>query len=378
MKRYCTLFLLVILFLLQGCDHKTYLESDEVTAITNGDLAAWTKSAPFNNYWNPQADSNGNMVLTNQQEVFPFLGKFKNDMGTLAFLTNPELETVYERSTSIFKDETWGESFTHATLLYEPTELFLSPFYSEGANIAFSGMSGINDRYSSNLAETQIATKNKNYKTALYWVQSNQQQYLSGFYQKDQLAFQFAFVFTDTINSIQKIKEINTTMNLNIPEWNNITPENLAINDQPTSFWQDPYLDLYHTSFLAELQVPLKQTDYKLQPVGQSDEAGVDYLFIKNSTPDSQLSFKSIATDKSSLSYQELMQDKDLPTYYNEFKEEMYLTVEREDKGIITLEAQGYFTNNRILIVKTQFSETDSTARREFENLLKTWRKRLL
>ncbi|MDO6675021.1 hypothetical protein MK851_12425 [Tenacibaculum sp. 1B UA] len=231
-KTIILLFTIILAFM--SCNTKKPLDWDnDVVNLTNKNLKGWLQKAPFNNEW--VIDNNDNSyVFTNLEQVFPFMGKF-NDFKKD---TSKEHANVYEEETVVFKDTLWGESFMYGMLLYQPTELFLKDYYSERGNIIFSGVNASNEVYTANLSETFLYEKNTKYKAAVYWVSCGYKTYLFGFYQQGKLVFEFGFPCKkdNQLEGLEKLKQINTALGLDIKQWENATINDLQINRHPKSF----------------------------------------------------------------------------------------------------------------------------------------------
>lgn len=357
------LFSLFFIATITSCDSKKDLEpSIAVQQIVGDDLQSWLASAPFDNLWDPAKNNEGAYVMTNIDQVFPFIGKYKDAAGSFGLMAaNSEL--VYDKKTTVFKDTNFGESVVHAILLYDYQPLYLPSGMSEGSNIIFDGTTNLNQRYYADLQETKSINVQPKEKAILYWISSNNARYLSGFYQKDQLAFQFAFPFKDTFTSINKIKQINTQMKLNVTPWASLTKEQLAINNNPISFWKDPFVGLYREKFLPNLQLKLKDTDYEIK----TDKVdGYDYAFAK-AQPTSTLYIKTITTDLTNLDYQNQMESKNYEIVHNEYQDPIYII----EDSLTTIKARTYFKDEKILELSATFVKIDKTTKEEFLIILR-------
>ncbi|WP_375580451.1 hypothetical protein ABWH96_05280 [Marivirga tractuosa] len=210
--------------------------NEEIAKMTNKDIKSWLKTAPFEGLWDPHGNaSSDEIVFTNVQSVFPFMGKYKNSGDSL-----DDKEDIYSKDFYVFKDSTFGESFVHATLLYEGQPLYLESSYRESANIIFSGAASAGQYTSSSLEETKLIAENKQYRTGVYWVEQNYDYFLMGFYQKDNLVFQVAFPCPkkEASKGLDKLKEVSSVMNLNIKEWENASVKDLRKSHKTSSFWK--------------------------------------------------------------------------------------------------------------------------------------------
>jgi len=235
MKTKTTLLLFTITLAFMSCNTKKPLEWDnDVANLTNKNLKGWLQKAPFNNEWIIDNNNDDSYVFTNLEQVFPFMGKFngfKKD-------TSKEHANVYEEEIVVFKDTLWGESFMYGMLLYQPTELFLKDYYRERGNIIFSGVNASNEVYTARLSETFLYEKNNKYKAFVYWVKCGYKTYLFGFYQQNQLIFEFGFPCKkdNQLEGLEKLKQINIALGLDIKQWENATINDLQINRYPKSF----------------------------------------------------------------------------------------------------------------------------------------------
>lgn len=225
--------LLFMAFIMVSCNSKKPLEwNDDIAKLTNKDLKGWLRKAPFKNEWNIEKNDD-EIVFTNLDQVFPFMGKFKK------FDKTPkDTKPVYQEENIVFQDDEWGDSFMYGMLLYQPEELFLKETYRESGNVIFSGTNAIHESYTASLSETYLYEKNENYKAVVYWVRCNYKSYLFGYYQQGQLVVEFGFPCNrnNQKEGLQKLKEINHALGLNIDMWEKATTENLQINPRPFSF----------------------------------------------------------------------------------------------------------------------------------------------
>lgn len=220
---------------LVSCERKPEWNA-EIVKLTNKDIQSWLKTAPFEGLWDPYANvSSDEYVFTNVQSVFPFMGSYKNSGDSLN-----EKEDIYSKDFYVFKDPDYGQSFVHATLLYESEPLYLESSYRESANIIFSGAASAGQYTSSSLEETTILAENKQYRTGVYWVYQNRNYFLMGFYQKDNLVFQVALPCSlkEASKGLNKLKEVSKVLNLNIEEWKNATVKDLRKTHKTSSFWK--------------------------------------------------------------------------------------------------------------------------------------------
>lgn len=373
MKKY--IFIIFLAFL--SCQNeRTFEWTEDLKQTVGTDLEEWLKKSPFDGVWNEKKGDKDVMVFDNRQQVFPFMGKFKNENDNFRdYKTDGD---VYKKETILYKDTRFGESFVFAALLYEPQELFLEPTYSEMGSVILSGQGAMDERYYAQLAETMIYSKNKAYKTAIYWVDSNQKEYLFGFYQRGKLIFEFAFPCSASHISegVKQIKAINDDLGLNIKEWAQATGAQLAINNAPGSFWKDPFVDIYYGAYmLPEVQVKIKNTDFKALNKRASRERDADYTFV-NEKNGSVISFKKEKTDLTAQAYADSFKDqKQIPI---DGGKQLYITKEELANGQNVWKVESYFKDNYILTIEACYPENDTEARKQMMDVLQNLKFRLL
>lgn len=226
-------FFLIPLFLLVGCGGNFNWDKD-VANITGKNLEKWLRKAPFTNELS-QKDK-----ITNITSLFPFLGQYYQGQGRIVPLHSSHLDTVvYKQETVIYQDPAWGELFLHAMLLHKKDEVFLNNFYSESGNPFFEE-NAMEIFHVANLYETKVASKNDRYKTAIYWAGTGNKSYLLGFYQQGQLVMEatIPLIDSDTTRVLNKLKEVNKELNLNIPEWEQANPADLRESGTVGTFWK--------------------------------------------------------------------------------------------------------------------------------------------
>ncbi len=367
---------LILLLLLCACKKERVFEyPKDLKKITNGNLKSWLEKAPFEGLWDYSGDSN-TMIITNFDQVFPFAGKFKNENNNFKG-RNYQNGDIYQKELVIFKDPSFGESFVYAALTYKPEELFLRDFYSEMGNVIMSGANAIHDSYTASLSETKVFEKNKKYKTVLYWVSSNNKTYLFGFYQKKNLLFQFGFPANINAKTkvLQKLKQLNNSLGLNIKEWTHLTEEQLEITQEPKSFWKDPFYGLYRKNFLHQLSVKLKNTKFKEASSKLTSAKNVDYLFFyEENKKNYNITFTKEKTALTSLDYEKSLADfehKNIAGYYDR---KLFITkVKTEAETVITY-AEIYFKDYSILKITAEYPVNDTKAKAQLFDILENLR----
>ena len=367
------LFLFFTLLICISCDNgPTFSWNPEIETIVNGDIDSWLKTAPFSGIWDPNDNSEGNVYFTNTREVFPFMGEFKNEDDNL-ILVNKKAKPFYKEQFKVFKDDTWGESVVYAGLLYKTEELFMQPSYSKSGNLLVDGIASMNSRNYASLQETKIIANNTSYKTGIYWVTANQKDYLMGFYQKGQLAFQVAFPCTlnQKKEGLQQLATIARKMNLNIPEWNNSTVEQLSIKENSVSFWEDPFEKLsFGKAFIPSLRIKLKGTVFQNKKItSKRTENGDEYL-IKDTSNSHTLIIRKEKTTLSSLDFSE---SSDAITFENTANfNRAFHNKTIEQNGITTQTAKTYFKDNTLFVFKYSYPTSNVENTEVLEHILGT------
>jgi hypothetical protein len=95
----------------------------KVAEITGKDLESWLRKTPYQNEL--KNDNENEFVITNVEQVFPFMNKFNNDIGPVSTTIATTDTSIYEQKHLIFQDPVWGDVFVSGTLLYDDEELFL-------------------------------------------------------------------------------------------------------------------------------------------------------------------------------------------------------------------------------------------------------------
>lgn len=367
MTTYFKIFLTVCLLIaFNSCDSKRSITLEpELKKIIGDDVKSWLKKAPFDGYWDPYEENNGDYVFTNIKEVFPFAGAFSYAAGNFRLNPNMDSTLVYDQHSTVFKDPYWGETVLHATLLYDPVELYVSSNYSASANILFSGTSNLNQRYYASLMETQVVENNNNYKTGIYWINANNQEYLSGFYQRGQLAFQFAFPFKDSLKAVQQVKKISKKMELDVPEWQDISLSDLKRNNNPTSFWENPSVGFYMDRFGYLVYLKLKDTDFVKDTSKKLAGDPADFLYHIPNTA-TLFTLKKNIEERTLDNYEKKMKDMGAEVVLNEYQNKIFLTKNNHSK----IEANVYLKEHQTLTITAQFDPEDQDAKKDILELL--------
>ncbi|MEM7549694.1 MAG: hypothetical protein AAF363_08470 [Bacteroidota bacterium] len=367
------LFIILILLLI-GCKNERAFEwSEELEQMTGKDLKEWVEKSPFSGQLNETEDDKNKIVIDNRNQVFPLLGKFINENDNFRDYIGRNGD-LYQKEVLLYEDLQFGTSFVYTALMYGPEELFLKDYYSEMGSVAFSGQNAINEHYSAKLSETNLFEKNDKYKTAIYWVNTNNKTYLSGFYQEGKLVFQFGFPCStdEKLKGIEKIKEISRALNLNVKEWNEATKEKLKLNDNPQSFWENPYLGIYLSEYtIPEVRVKIRNTAFKELASKYSDEKGVDYLFAyENDNQEYTISFKRDQSTLNEKQYESTFAGSKFISLNDLPSGKLFITKEEIVDGRVTTNTETYFKNNSILKIQINYPEKDLKAQEQLLDIL--------
>ncbi len=364
------------LLLLSSCSfwEKPFTWSPEVEKLTDKDIHAWIRKVPFSNEWNPKEGAGyDTYVITNEQEVFPFLGGFQSAESDYPSKLRAGHD-AHERELVIYKDPYWGESFVFASLLYDPVELFVHRYYSEGVNSFTSGDFMTMDRRGASLLETKIVASHADYKTGVYWVKADQGFLLMLFYQQDALVFQAAFPCdtTQKEQALAQLLAIHDQLGLNIPEWKNASVADLRVNQQPISFWQNPYVSLFPTIGLPLVEAKLKFTSYQEMSSVRAREAQATYLYeYENEYGLHQLAFwiEKVELDRQAYEAKQTGMD---TLHLRYMDQTLLLDKEQELEGQIKNQVQSYLKDGMVMHLRYQYPEADPQARAETEQILRS------
>lgn len=360
------LFHIIILFTLFSCTkEREFKWNENIKLITEGNLKTWIRKAPFENEWDPhKGKGNNEYVITNEAEVFPYMGKFKN------INDNFTSKDLYQKEFVIYKDSKWGDLFVYAALQYDNQELYLDNNYSEPLNpFTSGGMNAINQYSTAQLNETHLVAKNQEYKANVYLVYASGVDFLFGFYQQGQLLFEVGFPckYENRKEGLKKLQQINEALNLNIKEWDSKNIADLEINNNPISFWDDPYIGLYRGEYLTHsLNVNLKNTPF----VKSGTEKGIDYIFAyENTYGYSLITFKLEATSFNSTTYEENNKDQHVLDT-KPLTQKVFITKQKVIDGNVFGEAETYFRDSKILKIGFQYPKEDKLAKKQIDNML--------
>ncbi len=366
-EKWISLFFIGTLFVL-SCDNKstgTFVWDDQVAELTGKHLENWLRQAPFDNELRLQEDDK--VVLTNAKQVFPFMGRYYNAIEELHADGTPSDTAIHQQTEILFQDSVWGDLFVSATLLYDDKEVFLSNSYVETGNSFFGGVDALTDTHSASLHETAILAKKPRYKTGIYWVSANFNRYLLGFYQQGQLVFETAIPLfgTDTLATLNKLKEVSEKLNLNIPEWGNASVEQLHTVNEPTSFWTDPFTGIYLGEYMLN-DVHLKTGD---TPFIQSNTASKGDHYFSYPSPKGLVELYT-ALEKTTVSEADFnKENREMDSY--QYRHQHIFYEEGTSEGYVNGTAKTYFKSSQYLEIHYRYPETDSGAKDQIHGILR-------
>ncbi len=354
----------LLLFACSGKERE-FTWDEQTAALTGKNVKQWLRTAPFSNEL-AQTDAN-RMVFTNADEVFPFKGKYNNAVDELP-ASYTENSPVYQEETVLYQDPKWGDLFVTAALLYEDEEVFLRDSYSETGNPMFGGSNAVLSSYHASLEETAVKAGHKRYKTALYWTHTSGKSYLLGFYQGGKLLFEVAVPLKDrdTLGALNKLKEVNTKMKLDIPEWERAAVTDLVWTGTEETFWKNPFRGIYLSPKTAMEEVELKLKDTPLKASEGAFDG--DYSFeYKSSEGKVVLYTVRKDTDKEETVFNEERKDQSGYTYG--LTKVFYKEKQEGDqvKGV----AVTYLKNHQYLELHYTYPATDEKARSVVHGVLK-------
>lgn len=370
-KRTLVGLLSLFFIVLASCGQSRDVElPEDIKQITNGDLDAWLKQAPFEGLWDPSADKKENtIVITNLHQVFPFIGKLKNADDDNKNRTSSDGD-LHEEAWQVFKDPKWGEVVTYAQLAYDPEELFLSPSYSEMGNPVFSGNQDIELSYSGNLKATQVIDHKGSTKTGIYWVNSNMQTYLMGFYQNQNLVFEVAFPCkTDNKAScLEKLKDINKKLKLNVKSWENASVDMLETTNSKDSFWQNPYISIFPDQYeIPSIEIKIRYSDFTLQNLNVPQQNAAYLFSYKNDYGLHSLGFNKEKSARSRAEFEKAHEGQDF-IEAGKLAVKLYLS-ESEKGDIHYIQATAYMKDKQELKVNASYPVKDPEARNEIMDI---------
>lgn len=364
-----TISILFILMIPTSCNQKSrvtksFVWDEEVKELTGGNLHAWLQKAPFDNEF---GKSNGEVFyLTNAEQVFPFMGRYYSAIEELKKDLSYSADTViFQNVEKLFRDSIWGDLFLHATLLYDDQEVFLSDRYWEMGSPFFGGVDAVTEMHEASLSETSVFAKHPKYKTGIYWAWANYQHYLLGFYQRGQLVFETVVPLkNDTLASLNKLKEINKSLGLNISEWENAEIADLQQVEQPKTFWQDPFLGIYSRDISSDVYLKTKDT-----PFVQDKKARKGDYYFSYPSKDGDVYLYTVMQRTEQNKEEFNKANKKMDQYQYWYNNVFY--AEQSESGYVKGIAKTYFMGNQYLEIHYGYPENEQEARQQVHSVLR-------
>ncbi|WP_313368161.1 hypothetical protein [Sphingobacterium mizutaii] len=369
-----TLKILTLVFgfsFLTSCDffsssNKDFQWNDEVATLTGKDLKSWLRNAPFSN----ELKGNDNEVMfSNAEQVFPFLGKYYNSVERQTKnYSDPETGHIYQTETILFQDPHWGDLFVNAALMYNNDELYLSDSNIETGDPMFEGKDAVFNTYHGGLMETAVHSKAQDTKNGLYWGSNSTKVYLLAFYQKNNLAFEVAvpLIGQDTLATLNKLKEVNTALGLNVPEWANAQLKDLNPLDNNGTFWKDPFQGFFAVDyFIQTVFLKILDTDFK-EEQSSSDE-DIHQFSANNNGGTAKFSVK---TAPSTLNFEDFEKKyKDL-AHYEYFHKKVYYE-EKESGNEVQGKAYAFYSKDKVLEFEFSYPKNNPELKKQMHSILK-------
>lgn len=364
----CAVCILSVFLLFTSCEphtrtYKPFVWDEDVKTLVNGNIYSWLQKAPFENEF---GKSDGeHTIITNADQIFPFKGRYYNAIEELREDVMEDT-VIYRTAEVLYQDSLWGDLFLHATLLYEDQEVFLNQRYLQTGSVFFDGVEGATDLRRSTLYETGVFGKQERYKTGIYWATANFSPYLLGFYQQGQLVFEAAIPLMnrDTLATLQKLQEINTSLGLNIQEWEAADVAALQRMEDPKTFWEDPFEGIYPTYPVSNVFIKIKDT-----PFIQEDKASQgDYSFSYQSNGGTVALYTIM--QKTDLSQEDFDKENKKMNMYRYGHTNIYYE-EHPKAGRIEGIAKSYYLDNQYLEVHFTYPEGDLEARHQVHSVLR-------
>ncbi len=369
-----TLKILTLVFgfsFLTSCDFfssskKDFQWNDEVATLTGKDLKSWLRKAPFSN----ELKGNDNEVMfSNAEQVFPFLGKYYNSVEQQKKnYSDPEAGQIYQTETILFQDPHWGDLFVNAALMYNNDELYLNDSNIETGDPMFEGKDAVFNTYHGGLMETAVHSKAQDTKNGLYWGSNSTKVYLLAFYQKNNLAFEVAvpLIGQDTLATLNKLKEVNTALGLNVPEWANAQLKDLNPLDNNGTFWKDPFQGFFAVDyFIQTVFLKILDTDFK-EEQSSSDE-DIHQFSANNNGGTAKFSVK---TAPSTLNFEDFEKKyKDL-AHYEYFHKKVYYE-EKESGNEVQGKAYAFYSKDKVLEFEFSYPKNNPELKKQMHSILK-------
>lgn len=188
-----------------------------------------------------------------------------------------------------------------------------------------------------------------------------------GFYQQGQLVFETAIPLlgTDTLTTLNKLKEVSEKLNLNIPEWENASVEQLHTVNEPTSFWADPFTGIYLGEYMLN-DVHLKTGD---TPFIQSNTASKGDHYFSYPSPKGLVELYT-ALEKTTVSEADFnKENREMDSY--QYRHQHIFYEEGTSEGYVNGTAKTYFKDSQYLEIHYRYPETDIGAKDQIHGILR-------
>ncbi len=365
-------YALAMLVMLSGCtpsstERKAFVMDEDIKQLMEGEyVGAWLRKAAYNNELK-QADED-KLIFTNAKQVFPFMNRYYDRLEELRAGSDPATDTVVYTTTEVlYQDSVWGDVFVAASLLYDKREVFLDDSYLETGDPFFGRSDAVTDVHRASLHETAILAKTTKYKTGIYKVWTNHRDYLLGFYQQGQLVFEAVvpLLGLDSLASLNKMKEINRNLGLNIPEWEQATVAQLKQTNKPSSFWQDPFIGIYPGEYVNLVYLKLK--DSALKPQEQPSQG--DHSFAYSTDAGEVSLYTTLQT--TDMSKEAFVKANESLHKYRFRHQDIFYEEQQQDKFIEGI-AKIYIKKGQYLTVHFSYPAKDSEAKKEIHAILRS------
>ncbi len=339
--------------------------NDEVADLTDKDLKSWLRKAPFSN----ELKGNDNEVMfSNAEQVFPFLGKYYNSVERqIKNYSDSDAGHIYQTETVLFQDPQWGDLFVNAALMYNNDELFLNDSNIESGDPMFEGKDAIYSTYHGGLMETSVHSKGQDTKNGLYWGSNSAKTYLLAFYQKNNLVFEVAvpLIGQDTLATLNKLKEVNTALALNVPEWTNAQIKDLNPLDSSGTFWKDPFQGIYAVNyFIPTVFLKTLDTDFK------EEQSSTDEVYQYSASHNGGTAKFSTKIAASTLNFEDFeKQYKDF-AHYEYFHKKIYYE-EKESGNETQGKAYAFYNPEKILEFEYSYPKNNPELKKQMHSILK-------
>lgn len=363
--------LFIGLSFLTSCDSfsssgKDFQWNDEIATLTGKDLKSWLRKAPFSNELKGNDDE---VMFSNAEQVFPFLGKYYNSVERQTKnYSDPEAGHIYQTETILFQDPHWGDLFVNAALMYNNDELYLSDSNIETGDPMFEGKDAVFNTYHGGLMETSVHSKAQDTKNGLYWGSNSTKVYLLAFYQKNNLAFEVAvpLIGQDTLGTLNKLKEVNTALGLNVPEWANAHLKDLNPLDNNGTFWKDPFQGFFAVDyFIQTVFLKILDTDFK-EEQSSSDE-DIHQFSANHNGGTAKFSVKTVP---STLNFEDFEKKyKDL-AHYEYFHKKVYYE-EKESGNEVQGKAYAFYSKDKLLEFEFSYPKNNPELKKQMHSILK-------